>query len=439
MLARPAVSEIILKVQNFLNQYNVGGNVLCALSGGCDSVVMTHILAKLLPQKPVVIHLNHNWRGEESLRDENFSKEFAKKSGLEFYSEKLSSDVKKTEDSARIARYDFFEKCAKKFNSNFIMLAHNKNDNAETVLYRIIKGTGIKGLCAISERRDIFYRPLLDVTRQEIELYAIENNLQYVNDSSNDDIKYSRNLIRKELLPLAQKINPDVINSLCNLSNLSKLQSEIISDALNKTKSDICKNNKINLEKFLLLSEALKLEVMNDFLADELKYRDFKRVKSYVDFVMSKKGKKSVNSELFLEVSEGWIYKSKKEKKCTDEILIKKEGVYNIANKTVVIEKTDLPDDFKNSQGYKYLSLDFSKDIILRTRREGDIFCPYGMQKGKMKLKEYLINEKIPRQKRDNLLLLTCGNEVLCIVGLQISNKVKADKDKECYRVKVAE
>ena len=98
-----------------------------------------------------------------------------------------------------------------------------------------------------------------------------------------------------------------------------------------------------------------------------------------------------------------------------------------------------MPDDFKNSQGYKYLSLDFSKDIILRTRREGDIFCPYGMQKGKMKLKEYLINEKIPRQKRDNLILLTCENEVLCIVGLQISNKAKADKDKECYRVKVAE
>ena len=168
------MSDIVLKVQNFLNQYNVTGNVLCALSGGCDSVVMTHILAKLLPQKPVVIHLNHNWRGEESSRDENFSREFAKKSGLEFYSEKLSSDVKKTEESARTARYDFFESCAKKFNSDFIMLAHNKNDNAETVLYRIIKGTGIKGLCAISEKRDIFYRPLLDVTRQEIELYAKE-------------------------------------------------------------------------------------------------------------------------------------------------------------------------------------------------------------------------------------------------------------------------
>ena len=190
---------IVNKVKNFLKEYNVGTKVICALSGGCDSVVMTYILSKL-GLEVVAIHLNHNWRGEESLRDENFSREFSKSLGIEFYSEKLSFDVKKTETDAREARYLFFKSCAKKFNSKYIFLAHNKNDNAETLLYRVIKGTGLKGLCSIPKHRDIFYRPLLDVTREEIETY--EQTLKWLREGNTDAITAWLNANRKDNLQM---------------------------------------------------------------------------------------------------------------------------------------------------------------------------------------------------------------------------------------------
>ena len=431
---------IVNKVKNFLKEYNVGTKVICGLSGGCDSVVMTHILSKL-GLEVVAIHLNHNWRGEESLRDENFSREFSKSLGIEFYSEKLSFDVKKTETDAREARYLFFKSCAKKFNSKYVFLAHNKNDNAETLLYRVIKGTGLKGLCSIPKHRDIFYRPLLDVTREEIETYAKENNLKYVNDSSNDSIKYKRNFIRKEILPLVKKINPDVICTLNNLSQVANMQYEIILDNLKKVKEDIFFNDKIILEKYLSLSEPLKYEIINDFIGADLKYRDFKRIKSYVDFIEknnSSTSKKSICKNLFLEISNGFIFKSRLQDKNMSEIQISQEGEYAFGGKTVVIEKLNSMPDFKEMGNIHYAGLDFKKPITLRTRREGDIFKPYGMS-GKMKLKDYLINKKIPRQNRENLLLLAQGKEILCILGVQISQDVKVNDSKNCYLIKITE
>lgn len=431
---------IVNKVENFLKEYNIDGKVICALSGGCDSVVMTYILSKL-GLEVVAIHLNHNWRGEESLRDENFSREFSKSLGIEFYSEKLSFDVKKTETDAREARYLFFKSCAEKFNSKYVFLAHNKNDNAETLLYRVIKGTGLKGLCSIPKHRDIFYRPLLDVTREEIEAYAKENNLKYVNDSSNDSIKYKRNFIRKEILPLVKKINPDVICTLNNLSQVANMQYEIILDNLKKAKEDIFFNDKIILEKYLLLSEPLKYEIINDFIGADLKYRDFKRIKSYVDFIEKNKtstSKKSICRNLFLEISNGFIFKSHLQDRNMLEIQISQEGEYAFDNKKIIIKKLNSMPDFKNLKNVHCASLDFKNPITLRTRREGDIFKPYGMS-GKMKLKDYLINKKIPRQNRENLLLLAKGKEILCILGVQISQDIKVNDSKICYLIKITE
>ena len=433
--------QIVESVKKYLKDYKVENKIICAISGGCDSVVMTHILSKL-GLEVVAIHLNHNWRGEESLRDENFSREFAKSLGIEFYSEKLSFDVKKTETDAREARYLFFKSCAKKFNSKYVFLAHNKNDNAETLLYRVIKGTGLKGLCSIPKHRDIFYRPLLDITREEIEAYAKENNLKYVNDSSNDSIKYKRNFIRKEILPLVKKINPDVICALNNLSQVANMQYEIVSNGLNKAKEDIFFNDKIILEKYLSLSEPLKYEIINDFIGADLKYRDFKRIKSYVDFIEKNKtstSKKSICKNLFLEISNGFIFKSHLQDKNMLEIQISQEGKYTFGDKTVVIKKLNSMPDFKNLKNILCANLDFKKPITLRTRRKGDIFSPFGIKQGKMKLKDYLINKKILRQTRDNLLLLTHDSEVLCILGVQISQKVAVNNNSNCYEIKITE
>ncbi len=432
---------IVDKVKKYLETLDIKGKVICALSGGCDSVVLLHILYSL-GLDIVVVHLNHNWRGEESLRDEESSRTFAKSLNLEFYSETLSNKVKKTETEAREARYLFFAKCAKKYNSNFVFLAHNKNDNAETLLYRVIKGTGLKGLCSIPKQRDIFYRPLLDVERSEIEKYALENNLQYVKDSSNECIKYQRNFIRKEILPLLEKINPDAICALNNLANLSCMHYKLLSNIIDETKKEIFYDDKIILDKYLNLSLSAKYEIINDFLRNDLKYCDLKRIKSYVEFIEanhSKSSKKSIKANLFLEISNGYIFKSSPNKKNMTELKINGEGEYAFCEKKVALKKFSGPLDFKNLENAHYLSLDFSNQVVLRTRRNGDIFTPFGMKSGTMKLKDYLINKKIPRQIRDNLLLLACGNEILCILGIQISQKVAVDDKQNCFFVKIME
>lgn len=435
------MSEITGVVQRFIEKYNISGTVLCALSGGCDSVVMLHVLSRLLPADNIVaLHLNHNWRAEESDRDEEFSRQFAHSLSIRFFSERLGADVRETETDARAARYDFFERCAAKFGSSVLMLAHNKNDNAETLLYRVIKGTGPAGLCAMVQKRGIFYRPLLEVSRREIEEYANKHGLNYVCDSSNEDTRYARNLIRKEILPLMQKINPDVIDAASNLIKLSNMHSRIISNSLECVKNELLTDkNEIFLDKFFDLDESLKFEIMNDFLACELKNRDYSRIKSYVDFVLRGGRKKSLNGKVFLEVCGNKIFKTRVCEKKLTEIKITGPGVYDFEGIKVLIEKVSSKCDFKNKNGVKYLNLDFKDDIILRTRRDGDVFSPCGMKNGKMKLKKYLINEKIPRQMRDNLLLLANKDEILCILGIQISQKAVVAENTSCYRVKISE
>ena len=166
-------------VETFLITHNLTEkNILVAFSGGYDSMCLLHILKELSCKynyKLTAIHLNHNWRGEESDNEELNCRNFCL--DIDFYSEKLPTNIPHTETSARDARYEFFNKCAKKFNSNVIFTAHNANDNAETIFYRLLKGTGITGLQGIPAVRDIYYRPLLTIFRKDIENYCFEKEL----------------------------------------------------------------------------------------------------------------------------------------------------------------------------------------------------------------------------------------------------------------------
>ena len=171
--------NLLSKVKKFLAEHSLLSDepYLVAFSGGADSMCLLHVLNSVSDNKIIAIHLNHNWRGKESDDEEAECRRFCDKLDIDFYSEKLSGNVQKTETAAREARYVFFLKCAKKFNSKVIFTAHNANDNAETVLYRIVKGTGIDGLAGIYEVRKPFYRPLLSVSRKDIETYCSETNI----------------------------------------------------------------------------------------------------------------------------------------------------------------------------------------------------------------------------------------------------------------------
>lgn len=424
------MNNIVETVNLFLENYgikNSGKKVLLGFSGGCDSLCLLHILNTL--KIPVAaIHLNHNWRGKESLQDELFCRNYCERNKIEFYSQTLSDGIPKTETAAREARYAFFKNCAEKFNTEFVLTAHNADDNAETVLYRIIKGTGVAGLSAIQERRGIFYRPLLNIYRCDIEDYCKGNELTPIIDSSNKNTKYKRNLIRQKILPLCDEINPKCKKVINSLSELAKNENELLEEYLCKIKSEIQNST----QKFAASSDAVQNRLIYDLFIEKSIDYDKKTILRIKNFILqnmhSKSGKKcSVTKNIFMFVNEEYFEIISKNECEKHEFKITKEGTYDIGDFIFSVEKTNkTPDKFPKDSDYTaYVNLD-ELNFTLRNRKEGDTIVPLGA-KGSQKLKKYLNNKKIPNYKKDRILFLCRENEIFWAPGLGISNKIKVE------------
>lgn len=441
------MNNIEQTIKKFLINYNLNSlesAYLVAFSGGYDSMCLLNALKNICKNKIIAIHLNHNWREEESDAEELNCANFCQKIGVEFYSEKLSKGVPNTETAARNARYEFFEKCAEKFNSKVIFTAHNKNDNAETLIYRMVKGTGVKGLEGIAANREIYYRPLLEISRKDIEKYCSDNNLIPNNDSSNKDKIHKRNLIRNDILPLFSQINPNIIDSLNSLALSAKEEEQIIKEYLELIKNKICHGEKFKTKEFLHLSDPIKMRIVYDIVAPLVPQNyDRERISILLDFIKnnhnSKSGKVcSVTTGYNLYVSEKYFELIKE--KTTEKISIKinKNGEYKNGRITFSICKCDR---FHNKT-YKYSgrtvyvdlsSLNFNFEF--RNRKEGDIIQPYGMD-GHQKLKKYLNSKKIPNHEKDDLLFLAQGNEILWAVDLGLSDIIKV-KTNPTHKIEV--
>lgn len=431
------MNKIQQTIKEFLEKYNLNNpenTYLCAFSGGYDSMCLLHSLKQITPQNRIVaIHLNHNWRGEESNQEEENCRNFCSEIGVEFYSEKLSSDIPHTETAAREARYEFFESCSKKFNSKIIFTAHNKNDNAETLIYRICKGTGIRGLCGIAENRGIYYRPLLQISREIIEKYCTDFNLKPNNDSSNSDTSYKRNFIRAEILPkLNKKINPNTIEMVNSLSNAAREDTAIVEEYLNQLYTKIKQDNKIKTQEFLKLSfPTQKRIIYNLFIENNLDY-DNEKITNILENILnnatSKSGRTcSLATNLWIFTNNQFIEIINKKNEKPPTLQIKKEGKYETQDYIFTLEKYDqktahFPKENENTAIVNLENFDF--DFELRTRQNGDIIQPFGMA-GTQKLKKYFNEKKVPQHEKSNILLLTQNKEVLWATGLGISDKIK--------------
>lgn len=268
------------KVFETINKYNMindGDSIVVAVSGGPDSMSLLNVLIKLRANMNItltVAHINHMIRAVADSETE-YVKKFCLDNNIDCFVKKI--DVTKlaeeqkisTEEAGRNVRYEFFEEVLKKVNANKIAIAHNKNDNAETVLMNIIRGCGVSGLKGIEPIRDNkFIRPLIETDRKSIEQYCTDEKLNPKFDETNKENVYTRNKIRNLLIPyISKEFNPNIIESINRLSDLATQENEYIDNVVKRNLKDILiwsndKEIQLNLKKFNLLDDFIKARVL---------------------------------------------------------------------------------------------------------------------------------------------------------------------------------
>ena len=446
---------MINKIVEYLKKYNLQDKtIIVGFSGGYDSMCLLDILSKVkdIPEffdlNVIAAHFNHNWRGEESLKEQEVCRLFAASRGMEFYTKTAPSTLKKTENDARIARYEFFEEAYEEFDADAVFTAHNKDDNAETVLYRVIKGTGINGLKGISEKRKYFYRPFLKTYRSEILKYCNDNNLTPNEDSSNNNIVYQRNYLRHNIIPALQKINPEVQDALNILAENANNDNEIIEEYLSSIRGNVFNEDRIVTEEYKKLSMPVKKRFVYEYIQNLGLDYDYRKINDIIDFIESNSDKRN-GSTLSLATAM-WLYADSKvvepiprKKQSKDDnfapIEIYKEGVYKYANKIFTIKKYDEGQLFifpESTANFAYVDLSETRfPLVLRTRHDGDIITPFGM-KGTMKLKKYMNGKGVSKHRRDDIPLLCNNDEVLWVAGVGLNDKIGV-KDKPTHVIEV--
>ena len=424
-------------------------NIVAGISGGIDSVVLFDLLVRLtdvMDYSLYVAHINHGVRGNEADRDEQFVEKLSQKYNIPFYSTKVDMNgyarEKKisSEEAGRILRYGFFRKILNDIGGGKIAVAHNKNDQAETVMLRIIRGTGIDGLMGMQFSTQDIIRPILNMKRNELEEYLIAHGLDHVEDYTNVETIYQRNKIRLELFPyIEDNFNPNIVDSLYRLSKNAQIDSDALDEIAEKKYNLLVKkidNNSIIIEGASLNKEvlAIKNRIIRKAifcLCDDIIDIEQKHIELVADLLGKNMTGKSLNiakgivarisyGDLHLELADKQKETALKEK----ELSIGKNIIEELRLE-LMIEEIDQKDIKYNLINTKYFDYDkIEWPIILRTRRESDIFYPLGLG-GKKKLKKYFIDKKIPQEQRDNIPLVCDSNNILWIIGYDISDIFK--------------
>nr|WP_306301464.1 tRNA lysidine(34) synthetase TilS [Clostridium arbusti] len=437
--------------------------VIVAVSGGPDSMCLLHALNSIknkLEINLVVAHVNHCLRGKESDEDEEYVKRICSKLNVDFYN--IRVDINKiskekgisSEMAGRTARYEFFENVRKKIGAQKIAIAHNANDQAETIIMRIMRGTGVSGLIGIKPIRDgIFVRPLIKINREEIEYYCEKNNINPRIDKTNLENIYSRNKVRLELIPyIKENFNKDIVMTLNRLSDTVNIDNDYLEYVSEEKYKLFCeeKDEKVILYKngFLqhkaVVSRMIRKAI--SYLTGSTYNFEKKHILDIINIQTHNTGT-TLNLPNNINVYNNYgniiIYFNNEEDTKDNkeyELFIGKDNV--ISKKSIkvtmrIIAHENENINFRENNFIKYFDYDKIKDkIILRYRRNGDRFTTIGMSRSK-KLKDMFINMKIEKNIRNKIPLICFDNEISWIVGYRVSDKFKVvENTKEILEIK---
>ncbi|MEI0486700.1 tRNA lysidine(34) synthetase TilS [Brachyspira intermedia] len=417
-----------------------------AYSGGIDSQVLLNIAYRLkdeLSFNLIIIHVNYNLRGEDSTNDELFARNMAKKYNIEIYVKEIapnSYNGKNIQLEARNDRYNFFEELHNKKIYDYLLIAHNKDDLAETIIYRMIKGSGTNVYKSLRDKKGYILRPILNFYRKDIEEYAKNNNLEHREDVSNKKNYYSRNKIRNLIIPMLEEINTNAKNNIIRFAKRSYEETYILRKKVNKLyKKNISeKNTKFNIEKIKNTNELFIKKIIIKFLAKNNIEITEKRVSEILKLIKSDKPNIRLRLDNFYLIKKYNFIKTiekQNEKKLNDIktnnfIKIEKDGVYNFLNKKIEI-KTVLNKDI-NYKNNIYIKADYP--LIIRNKKESDFINAYP-NGNKKYLRKIFIDLKIPLYERELIPVITSVNDDILALYLEpyglnrISKNAAVNKD----------
>jgi len=444
------IEDKVLKTICDRNMLSSGDKVIVAFSGGVDSTALVYILNSLnrkLKIKLFTAHLNHKIRGKDADADASFVKKTSDKLGIPCFIEKFDvpgfarQEKLNLEDAARRIRYEFLERIAAKAGANKIALAHTADDNIETFLMRLIRGTGMKGLEGIPPVRDKIIRPMIELYRSEIEQYLSSKKITARIDKTNYDTKYLRNRVRRDLIPALESYNPKIRESLVRaIDAANTIQDFIESKAKAAFKKAVSlKTNdqiKLDIKELNRTDPMLKGEVLR--LAIGAIKKDLVDISLvHIDDIIGQLEKKRAEVDLpgiYAIVNKGTLsISAEKPKKNASRSFMRKleiPGEIKDENAGFMIE-ADLMDsvplaELRAKNPYQaFLDYDkIAKPLIVRNRREGDAYSPLGL-KGSKKLQDIFVDEKVDIDERDKIPVVEDGSRIVWVVGYRMAEEAK--------------
>ena len=458
-----------------------GSRILAAVSGGADSVCLMLSLRQL-GYDVCAVHVEHGIRGEESLEDCAFVRKLCEEQGIALTVVPVNAPSAaqefslSLEEAARLVRWKALMETSDRLGIRVIATAHHRTDQAETVLWNLIRGSSLTGLGGIRAVRQedgrLIIRPMIDCERGQIEDYLRQRKVSWQTDSTNADTRLTRNAIRRKVLPLLEELNPQSVLHITQAASDLQQAEDWLSEQTESTFRDVIRKSGDGKEKDLTADrnalrqcpDFLRARVLRRMIAQcEGGEKDIARahvaaLEKLVDGPNG--GQASLPDHLTAFSEEGILRLTRSVAEKTEEVaLLREDGTYCLGccsplsdegsqdsrweakpDQTISAEVSFLTwqgGEVPKKRYTKYLAYDTMAPCpVLRTRREGD-YLIVSSDSGRKKLKDYLIDEKVPRLRRDHIPLIAQGSHVLWVVGMRISEKAKVFEAAKAMRVTV--
>ena len=418
--------------------------MLCAVSGGADSMCLLHWLCSQGDLQVIAAHYEHGLRGEESLRDAAFVEDFCKKNGISCIVEHGNAGAYAgekhlgIEEAARELRYSFLERTADEQGCDRIATAHNADDQTETVLLNLCRGAGLSGLCGIPPKRGRIVRPLLHVTRREIEEYLLTHSLPHVEDSSNADESFRRNRLRHQVLPVLRELNPRLSETLARSSALLREDAEYLEEQAERFLQEHAIGDGLPLQELLTLHRAISSRVLRRICPQTLEQ---KHVEAALAFCAGEGLGYLDLPGLRLRREQGRLYFSEESVRILPERIVRAGEILELPEIGLrlrtdqIIYQGEVYDLFKT---FLFKCENICGTLYCTGRRPGDRFHPQGRNCGKS-LHDLFREAGLTQRERDRIPVFRDERGVLAVPGYPADERVKPERGDPVLRVRIIE